>query len=160
MGRTPTGYITIRLVAGVSRPIKPEGRFRFKLRKRSPQHQIGAGAAKAAATIDFATAAPGLTPQWPPSREHQECNTPPMPMPTCSAMGRGITTSMMAIGIGAGTWGVRGNGSRTSPGVFARSRPLILGSPQDGPRGRKRAGKGTTMPPGQRKKYEGEAKAV
>ena len=76
----------------------------------------------------------------PRSREPQECITPPMPTPTCSAMGRGITTSMMASGIRAGTSRVRGKGSRTSPGVFARSRPLILSSPQDGPRGRKRAG--------------------
>ena len=80
------------------------------------------------------------------SREHQGCITPPMPMPTCSAMGRDITTSMMASGIRAGTWRVRGKGSRTSPGVFARSRPHILSSPQDGPRGRKRAGAGTPCP--------------
>ena len=57
MGRTPAGYLTIRLVAGVSRPIKPEGRFRFKLGKRGPEPQIGTGAAKAAAlAIDESTA--------------------------------------------------------------------------------------------------------
>jgi hypothetical protein len=37
-----------RSVAGVSRPFKPKGRFRFKLGKRGPP-QIGKGAAKAAA---------------------------------------------------------------------------------------------------------------
>ena len=60
-----------------------------------------------------------------PSRENQECITPPIPIPTCSAMGRGITTSIMASGIRPTTSRVRGKGSRTSPGVFTRSRPLF-----------------------------------
>ena len=77
--------------------------------------------------------APDFTPQWTPIPGAPGVQHTPDAMPTCSAMARGITISTMAGGIRPGILRVRGKVLRTFPGVFyARSRPIILGSPQNG----------------------------
>jgi hypothetical protein len=72
MGRTPAGCLTKRSVAGVSKLIKPEGRFKFNLgKKRSP------------------------APNW--DRSSQGCCLIPANQKPKTGKGPGITTSEQLV---------------------------------------------------------------
>jgi len=83
---------------------------------------------------------PDLTPQWTPIPGAPGVHYAPNANTDLFRYGQRYYYQHDGKWYQATTSRVRGKGFRTSPGVFAKSRPIILSSPQDGPRGRKRAG--------------------